>query len=242
MASFDSVVDEYDEGRPGYPAALLEALGPLRGARVLEGGAGTGIATRMLLDRGADVTPFDVGPAVLARAVRRSPGLAPVVADGAVLPFRDGCADLICFAQSWHWLAPRSRCEESRRVLRPSGRWAAWWSHARADGEPWFDTYWSTIEGVCLGTNRSQRDIDWGRDVRDSGLYGEVQLVTVPWTRRTSIDLWLTDQASHSYVAALEDPARAQLLRALARVLWDRFPDGTVEVPYETWLWIAEAL
>ncbi len=241
MASFDSVVDEYDEGRPGYPDALFEALGPLRGARVLEGGAGTGIATRALLDRGAAVTPFDLGPAVLARAVRRSPELAPVVADGAVLPFRDGCADLICYAQSWHWLASRSRCEESRRVLRSSGRWAAWWSHARADEEPWFDAYWSSIESVCRGTHRDQRDIDWGRDVRDSGLFGEDRRVTVPWTRRTSIDLWLIDQASHSYVAALVEPERARLLRALAGILRDRFPDGTLEVPYETWLWTAEA-
>jgi 16S rRNA A1518/A1519 N6-dimethyltransferase RsmA/KsgA/DIM1 with predicted DNA glycosylase/AP lyase activity len=60
MVTFATVVDEYDTGRPGYPAGVYDALGPLAGAVVLEGGAGTGIATRALLDRGAHVVPFDL--------------------------------------------------------------------------------------------------------------------------------------------------------------------------------------
>lgn len=134
MPSFDPVVDAYDAARPSYPDDVYDALGPLRGLLVLEGGAGTGIATRALASRGARVVAYDIGVAMLARAVARSPGLPAVVADGARLPFRDGCADLICFAQSWHWLAAEQRRSEVARVLHPGGRWAAWWSHATADG------------------------------------------------------------------------------------------------------------
>jgi hypothetical protein len=52
MVSFDAVADEYDRERPGYPEVIYDALEPLPDGLVVEGGAGTGIATRALVDRG----------------------------------------------------------------------------------------------------------------------------------------------------------------------------------------------
>jgi len=239
VVSFESVVDEYDAGRPTYPPEVFDALGSLDGADVLEGGAGTGIATRALLGRGARVIPFDVGHGILRRAVEHTPGLGAVVADGARLPFRDACADLVCFAQSWHWLAEDRRCPEAARILRRTGRWAGWWSHARADGEPWFEAYWSAIETACPGTHRTQRDIDWSRGLRDSGLFTVGERITVPWVRSTAVDAWLVDQASHSYVAALPATPQNRLLADLEQILRSEFPAGAMDVAYETWLWTA---
>jgi hypothetical protein len=54
-----------------------------------------------------------------------------------------------------------------------------------------------------------------------------------------SIDEWLTDQASHSYVAALGTDARQALLSELRRIVEAEFRDGAMAVPYETWLWTA---
>lgn len=70
---------------------------------------------------------LDPGVGMLGRAIRRSPSLAALVADGARLPVRSGAVDLLCFAQSWHWLDPGTRCEEAHRVLTSGGRWAGWW-------------------------------------------------------------------------------------------------------------------
>jgi SAM-dependent methyltransferase len=242
VSSFDAVADVYDAARPPYPESVYDALGPLTGALVLEGGAGTGIATRALLRRGARVVPFDVGRAILRKAVARTPGLPAVVADGAVLPFLDACADLVCFAQSWHWLEPTRRCGETARVLRVGGRWAGWWSHPRADGEKWFESYWSAIEAACPGTHRSQRDIDWSEGVRASGFFAVGERVTLPWVREMTVEGLLADERSKSYVAALPETPRAQLLRDLELLASDEFPDGDVRVPYETWLWIATKL
>lgn len=239
VPSFDAVVDDYDAARPSYPDAVYDSLEPLARALVLEGGAGTGIATRQLLSRGASVVAFDVGPAMLTRAVARTTGLRAVVADGASAPFRDGCADLVCFAQSWHWLDVNRRCVEAARVLRPGGRWAGWWSHARHDGEQWFDEYWDLIERACPGVDRSQRDTDWGDDLRASGSFDVGDRITVPWIREVDVDTWITDLASHSYVMALDSPARSTLLRAIREVVLRAFPDGSMRVPLETQLWIA---
>ena len=242
VVSFDGVVDEYDSARPSYPDGVYEALGPLDGVLVVEGGAGTGLATRALIERGAHVIPFDAGVTILARAARRTPDLTAVVADGAWLPFRDRCADLMCFAQAWHWLAPDRRCSEAARVLRPGGRWAGWWSHARADGEDWFDSSWSAIEAACPGVHRDQRDIDWGTDLTNSGLFTVDRRVDVPWERRIDNATWLTDLSSHSYITAMEAPERDRLLATVRRTIDQAFPAGEMRVAYNTRLWIAHLL
>ena len=234
-ATFSTVADEYDRGRPGYPAGVFDALEPLVGACVLDVGAGTGIATRALLERGARVVAVEPSGPMLSKAVERSPGLAAVVADGVDLPVPDGWADLVTFGQSWHWLDPARRCAEVRRVLRPGGRWAAWWTHAR--GAAWIESYWDLVETACPGVSRRQRDTDWGADVDASG-FTVRDRITVRWTRSMTVDQQLTDNASHSYIAALPPAERDRLLDALRQAYDDCFPDGTMTVPLETWLWI----
>lgn len=239
MTSFDGVADLYDAARPAYPQRVYDALEPIAGQVVLEGGTGTGLATRALLDRGARVVPFDIGAVILRKALARTAGLAAVVADGGVLPFRDACADLVCFAQSWHWLDPRRRCGESARVLRDAGRWAGWWSHPRADGEVWFDAYWDAVEAACPTTSRAQRDVDWARGVQESGLFTVGERITVAWVRELSVAVWLAAECSKSYVATLAEPERLALMHELETLVRGRYPSGDIQVPYETWLWIA---
>jgi SAM-dependent methyltransferase len=227
--SFDPVADDYAAARPGYPDSVYAALGLLDGLDVVEGGAGPGIATRPLRERGARVIAVDVGHEVLRRSAGRR-----LVADAARLPLRDRCADLVCFAQAWHWLDHDVAGAESARVLRDGGRWAAWWNHPRADGEPWFEAYWDVIE-TQTSARRWHRDTDWGETVDAAAFLAPVR-TTHEWERVVPIEEWLTDQRSHSYIG-LE--GRHAVLPALEAILRDAFGDGPVRCRYETWLWVA---
>ena len=238
MASFESVAEEYDAARPAHPPGVYDALGDLDGLVTLDVGAGTGIASRALLERGAQVVAVDRGVRVLTRAVARTPSLPAIVADGVALPVPDAAADLICFAESWHWLDPATRVPEVFRVLRDRGRWAAWWSHPRADGEAWFEAHWSLVESVC-GAQRGHRDVDWGATVADLDGFDVGERIVVPWTRDVTVDTWITELTSHSYVIGLDPPSREELLRDLRHVADHGFPDGRMQIPYDTWLWIA---
>jgi SAM-dependent methyltransferase len=240
MVSFEAVSAEYDAGRPPYPSEVFDALEPLSGMDVLEGGAGTGIATRPLIERGARVVPLDIGWTLLERARTRTPQLPAVVGDGAVLPFSDRSFDLVCFAQAWHWLDEARRCPEVARVLRPGGRWAGWWSHARADGEPWFDEYCAILEAACPAFHRTHRDGDWGLTLVASGLFDVDDRQVIPWVRELSTAAWIADQLTHSYVFDLSDGERNALVDALTRVVDEAFPDGAMRVPFETQLWVAQ--
>lgn len=244
--SFDPVADAYDRARPGYPDAVFDALEaatrPLSGTEVLEGGTGTGLATAALAARGAAVVGFDVGERMLRRATTRAPTAALVVADGNAPPFADGCADLLCFAQSWHWLDLGGRAQRAAaRVLRPGGWWAGWWNHPRADGHDWFERYQSLLEASCPGYDRSHRDTDWGRTLLEGGHFEPARRTVVAWTRRTDLNTWLLDERSKSYVSALGGDDRQRLLDGIAEVLRRAFPTGELTVPYETWLWTARA-
>jgi ubiquinone/menaquinone biosynthesis C-methylase UbiE len=97
----------------------------LTGALVVEVGAGTGISTRGLLASGADVVAFDLAPKMLERLrANGSPGpgrlLGVAVGDGHALPLRSGVADLVTYAQAFHWMRP-AEAVTARRVLRPGG-------------------------------------------------------------------------------------------------------------------------
>jgi len=67
---FDSVAERYHDVRPRYPDSIWDALfaitGLRPGARVLEIGAGTGIATAALVRRGCHVTALEPGAAMAA--------------------------------------------------------------------------------------------------------------------------------------------------------------------------------
>src|SRR5437763_7297812 len=132
---FDVVAAQYDAGRPSYPDAMFEALAqltaiPLTAARVADVGAGTGIATRALMSRGARVVAVDHGARMLATLRGRLPDSQVVLADANALPFADQSFDLVTFAQSWHWVDFPRAAAEVTRVLRPDGALALWWNTA----------------------------------------------------------------------------------------------------------------
>jgi SAM-dependent methyltransferase len=235
---FDHVVDEYDAARPSYPQGVFDLLEPLDGRVVVDGGAGTGIATRELLARGAAAVALDLSLVMLTRARARGHADRPLVSDAAVLPFASRTIDGVCFAQSWHWVDHVRAGPEIARVLRPGGWVAAWWSHARADGDRWFDETWEAIEAVT-GARRAHRDIDWGATIAASGPFAVEARQTVAWTRQIPVTTWVTELRSHSGIAALPRAESERLLATIELLARARFTDGSMDIPYETWWWRA---
>lgn len=243
MRLFDKAADEYDAARPAYPAGiydLLEArVGPLGGRLVVDGGTGTGVVARQLQERGARVIAFDPGPQMLKRARRRTPSLSVVQADGVALPLRTASVSLLCFGQSWHWVEQDAGAREVARVLTSTGWWTAWWNHPWADGEEWFERYYSLLEQRCTGFSRTQRDVDWCADAFErNGSFQTPERHVVTWQRTISVEDWLTELRSHSYVIDLDADQRMHLLAACEALLREQF-GGSMLVPYQTRLWMA---
>lgn len=60
-------------GREEMRATMIEALGDVRGKRVLDAGCGTGAATEVLAIMGADVVAVDISPSLIGIAQDRLP-------------------------------------------------------------------------------------------------------------------------------------------------------------------------
>jgi SAM-dependent methyltransferase len=249
---FDSAAAEYDAARPSYPAALFDELamqaGSLAGKLVLDWGAGTGIASRQLAERGAIVVSLDISEQMLRRARVHSPGAACVLADGNRMPIRAASADLVTFAQSWHWFDHRAATAEVARVLKSGGLWAAWWNRARADGERWFEDYQNLVSSSCPGymwqSAREQQLVpDWTDElVRAQAVVEPSGPLIIQWTRQVTAADWITDDRSKSYFIELPPPDRQAVLDEVAAIIKSRFPDGHMTVPYITTLLLARKI
>ncbi len=104
---------------------MIRLAGDVAGLRVLDAGCGSGPLAEALRDRGADVSGFDLSPAMvdLARA-RLGEDTDLRVADlGAPLPYADDAFDLVVASLALHYVEDwASTLGELRRVLRPGGR------------------------------------------------------------------------------------------------------------------------
>lgn len=246
---FDRAASEYDTARPSYPARLFEELehrtGALAGRLVLDCGAGTGIASRQLVARGARVVSLDIGEEMLRRALARSPQSDCLLADGNQMPVRPATIDLTTFAQSWHWFDQQAATAEVARVLKPGGYWAAWWNRAKADGEPWFDQYQDLVSSSCPGytwqhLSDEQMAPDWTSEaVAAAGPVEQTGTVVVPWVRQVAASDWITDERSKSYFIELEPAVRESVLDQVAAIIAGQFPAGQMEVRYITTLVLA---
>jgi SAM-dependent methyltransferase len=134
-AAYDAAAADWAGGPERMYAPLARALVaatpvPLAGRRVLDLGAGTGVAGRAALAAGARlVVTADAAVGMLRRA---GADLHPVAADAAALPFRDGSFDLIVAAFSLSHLGSLpAGLGEARRVGRAlaASAFAPGWSH-----------------------------------------------------------------------------------------------------------------
>ncbi len=243
---FDPLVEFYDAARPEYPDAHFDELAaitrPLEGARVVEVGAGTGIATRALRRRGALVLPVDHGGAMLRRLQARGGAFPTAVqADAHALPVRSGWADLVCYAQAWHWTEPERACAEAARVLHPGGSLAVWWNLVRPDGLDWLDRQHARIEAANPGWGRGEHhNRPW---VAEFGALGwSVEAAVTPWVRTLPLEDYLVWMHSKSYVAAIAKlhggAALDEFLAAERASLLDAFPDGQIVEPFVTELYV----
>ena len=90
-----------------------------------------------------------------------------------------------------------------------------------------------------MASRATERDVDWCADaVRTDGCFESPQRHVVDWERTVTVEDWLTDLRSHSYVMEMSPALRARLLSDCQASLREQFGDVMV-VPYQTRAWLA---
>ncbi|MGW2802934.1 class I SAM-dependent methyltransferase [Streptomyces sp. NPDC001221] len=242
--SFNSAAAQYEASRPSYPPALFDAVEEflsrsLTGARVADIGAGTGIATRLLSERGADVIAVEPGDAMAAQFRQVLPGVPIVRGDGNALPLADSSHDLLTYAQSWQWTDTSRSVPGALRVLRPGGALAIWWNTTAFD-VPWIHAQHERIAHHCRVPPRPAVRPDDSEAIRLAGLTGlRVARRQIRWQRTVSLDTHLANISSRSALLVLDQAANRAFLAEERRHLRNVFPDETLEETYVVDLLVA---
>jgi ubiquinone/menaquinone biosynthesis C-methylase UbiE len=145
---FSSRVNDYIKYRPHYPGEVVSflqenyGLGPHN--TIADIGAGTGISSRLFLEKGYTVI------AVEPNAEMRNAAVADLqhfqtfstlagTAEHTLLP--DASIDIVVAAQAFHWFDTLAVKEEFRRILKPNGLVVLMWNERliRTDFEQEYD-------------------------------------------------------------------------------------------------------
>ena len=247
--SFNADALTYKRGRPRYPDAVFDLLaercGLRAGARVLEIGAGTGLATEPLLAAGAHVVAVEPGESLAAILVadHACDRLEVLVSDFEAVDLPGGF-DLAVAATALHWLDPATSTAKIARVVRPGGWLAAWWNEFGDVTRPTLfrdrlDEVYHDLLPAETGYRDSRShvlDTDrWRERLSAGGYFDDVSVEIIEWnqilTAQAARDLWST----FPNIAELATPNREEFLARLVSLvdeLGGRVADSRPNVIY----------
>jgi SAM-dependent methyltransferase len=232
VTGFARSVEAYERARPEYPpeaiAWLAQQLGLRPGRTVLDLAAGSGKLTRPLVALGCAVIAVEPVPEMRAAI---GPAAAQAL-DGTAeaIPLPDASVDAVTVGQAFHWFDGPKALAEIARVLRPGGALALVWNRRPVESS----VLWAAISEL-IAPYRDDAPSHGSGAWRDAFAGRELTEQRFDFTQRLDADGLADRVGSISFIAALDDAQRAQLL-ARVRALAD---DGPVEVPYvcELHLW-----
>jgi SAM-dependent methyltransferase len=236
---FDRAAQAYEAGRAGYPAGAVEAILALTGAApgrtLLELGAGTGKLTRELAGSGARLLALEPISGMRDVLAQNVPDAEILDAVAEAVPLADASVDAVVAAQSFHWFDPEAAAAEVARVLRPGGAVALIWNR-RDEEAAWMREFTRILDGRAGDAPRYRTGL-WRRGFDANEAFAPLELQTWPHHGAGGRDVVLARVASMSFVAALDEQPRAELLAEIEQLL-DTHPDtrgrDDVTIPYVT--------
>jgi SAM-dependent methyltransferase len=216
---FDRAADVYDRVRPDYPAETLRWLADVLdlrdGRAVLDLAAGTGKLTAPLLSTGARVIAVEPSEEMLALLRRAAPSAEALRGTAEEIPLAGASVDAVTVAQAFHWFANEAALGEIHRVLRPGGTLALVWN--RRDLTAPAHAALEELMAAKVGDTPRHRDPDWNRVIEQSPLFDPLAAAEQPNVQRLPPGGLVERAASTSFIAALPDAERRELLDEVAR-------------------------
>jgi SAM-dependent methyltransferase len=224
---FSERVADYVRYRPSYPAeaidAILEGLAPPVAAADV--GAGTGIASRLLADRGVCVVAVEPNTDMRAAAARDEriewrDGTAEATGLGP------GSMDLVLSAHAFHWFRAGEALREFARILKPGGRLCLMWNR-RDVSDPLTAAFWQALIDVGGEHPRERRSFD-PAVITSTGDFGPPQSLEFAISQRLDFAGLIGRATSASFVPKA-GPAYEELVRRLS-ALFEQHVDATGRV------------
>ena len=196
-------------------------------ASVVDLAAGTGRLTRELVAAGASVTAVE--PVDEMRSLIEGAAAVPGTAES--MPLEGGAADAVFSAEAFHWFDGPAALREIARVLRQGGGLALMWNAGlpQDDEQPWRREVVERVRDVYYHPHGRRTPAASGNDPRDDTaewrtgpgweLFEPLELRSFEHVQRMTRDGYLAFVNSWSFVGAMDDEPRAELLHDVGAIL-----------------------
>lgn len=238
QSRFTNRAEDYARYRPSYSSATIDCIldGLDSGLTAADIGAGTGISSRLLADRG--VKTIAVEPNATMRETAQT---HPLVKwnDGSAenTKLSDATVDLITCFQAFHWFDPEPTLKEFARILKPKGRLAAVWHNRDRDDK--FTSEYSELTRIVSDGNSELR---YGTEkfLRNTPRFDPVRHLVFPYQQALNLQGLIGRAMSTSYIPQTGEK-HARFIRDLTD-LHQQYCDekGLVYLQYKTNLYLTE--
>jgi ubiquinone/menaquinone biosynthesis C-methylase UbiE len=237
---FTGLAECYARNRPSYPPGAIDCL--IREANltpnstVVDVGCGTGIATRLLAERGLRVIGVEPNADMLNTArITPLPGGAGSIefiqAKAESTGLQSGAAAAVTAFQAFHWFDQQAALAEFHRILKPGGQFAIAWND-RDDADPMTAQY-DRILRVTPEAAAMLKPWQKASDILfENSWFNPPQTFTFP-SEQILDEEGLVGRALSASYAPREPAQREQVVRAL-RDLFARYQSqGTARIQYQ---------
>jgi SAM-dependent methyltransferase len=238
---FSNRVDTYVRYRPSYPKAAIDYLYEKVGFQpdnvIADIGAGTGIFSKLLLERDSRVVAIEPNEAMRKSAegmLADLEGFQAVSGSAEATGLPDASVDGIVCAQSFHWFDRVAAKAEFRRILKPQGKVALIWNTRLTEGTRFLELYEQLLQ--TYGTDYLSVN---HRNVSEEGLSSffapyELHAARFPNGQRFDFDGLRGRLLSSSYSPVPGHPNYEPMMRELQTIFEQTQEEGTVSIDYET--------
>lgn len=240
--NFTHQADAYAHSRPTYPHTILDRLiahaGVQPGDAVVDLGAGTGIATRPLAERGFSVTAVEPNAAMRQQAEPLE-NVNWVNGTFEDLPLPDGSQRWALSAQAFHWADVERALPEVRRVLQPGGCLTVIWNNRDMEANDILRQTRQIILEVDPDYFQPYRKRDWSEALTSTGDFADVACHEDHHVHRMAAEDYMRLWRSINRLATNAGSEGVSQVAERVEALLRQTGDEHVDVPYRTRAWTA---
>lgn len=231
---FTGRAEAYRRHRPDYPASLLDRLMESAPSIVADVGAGTGISSLQIAERGPIVLAVEPN-AAMREAGTRHPRIQWIDGTAEATGLDDGQVDLVTCFQAFHWFDPGPAIAELTRIVRPGGAIAAIWNE-RDSSDPFTREYGALVRQISDNHPAESRENSVSA-LYESNRVGPVEHERFPHEQSLDLEGLIGRASSTSYL-----PSSGEAYEEMARRLESLFETwnegGVVTIRYVTSLYL----
>lgn len=228
---FTNKADNYVKYRPSYPGEFIDYLSVGAGfgkdSVVADIGAGTGILTKLLLDRVKSV--FAVEPNLQMRQAGEKycgecENFIPVDGTAEETSLPDKSVDFITVAQAFHWFDRTRTGLEFKRILKPGGKVVLVWN-SRISSSEFIIENDELCRRICPDFNGFSGGTDEDPTIYDFFKDGKCDCRVFRNDRLLSLEEYIGGSLSASYAPFEGEPNYNAFIEGLVK-LFDKYSSG----------------